>query len=93
MSSSSADRRRPVLPPAVQRLLPARPVAGFAVLLAVLFALSYAAGSAAGPVAPSLRPGGGAGTGGTGPAGGGGMGDMPGMGAVAPRAGIVGDAR
>ncbi|AJT68981.1 hypothetical protein [Streptomyces chattanoogensis] len=76
---SSADRSRSVLPPAVQRLLPARPVVGFVALLAVLFALSYGVGAAAGPVAPGLHPAGGPRTGGPAPAHSGDMGRMPGM--------------
>ncbi|MGW2633733.1 hypothetical protein ACWC2K_30995 [Streptomyces chattanoogensis] len=76
---SSAGRSRSVLPPAVQRLLPARPVIGFVALLAVLFALSYGVGAAVGPVAPGLHPAGGARTGGPAPAHNGDMGGMPGM--------------
>ncbi|MFI9048555.1 hypothetical protein [Streptomyces sp. NPDC053427] len=82
MSPSPADRSRPVLPQAVQRLLPARPVLGFAVLLTVLFALSYGVGAAAGPVAPGLHPADGSRTGGPGPARDGDMGGMHGMGGM-----------
>ncbi|MEV0371277.1 hypothetical protein AB0I10_15830 [Streptomyces sp. NPDC050636] len=80
MSSSPADRSRPVLPRAVRRLLPARAVIGFTVLLVALFALSYAAGAVAGPVAPGLHPAGGARTGDSEPADDGDMGGMHGMG-------------
>lgn len=93
MSTSPADRTRPSLPPAVQRLLPARAVIGFVTLLAALFALSYAAGAAAGPVAPGLHPAGGTRTGGPAPADGGDMDGMHGMGAGAPRPVTVGAAR
>ncbi|MFJ9852180.1 hypothetical protein [Streptomyces sp. NPDC101150] len=84
-SASSAapdDRKRPLLPPAVQRLLPARPVIGFVALLVVLFALSYGAGAAAGPVAPGLHPAGDARTPEPGPARDGDMGGMHGMGGM-----------
>ncbi|MFG2831459.1 hypothetical protein [Streptomyces sp. NPDC048434] len=85
MSRSSADRSRPPLRQAVQRLLPARPVIGFLVLLALLGTLSYAAGAVAGPVAPDLRPAGDARTGGGPPADDGDMGGMHGMGGADPR--------
>lgn len=84
MSRSPADRSRPPLGKAVPRLLPARSVLGFLVLLALLGTLSYAAGAAAGPVAPDLHPAGGTRTGGGAPADDGGMGGMHGMGGAAP---------
>ncbi|MFE0188453.1 hypothetical protein [Streptomyces sp. NPDC059008] len=93
MSTTPADRSRPALPPAVGRLLPARPVIGFIALLALLFALSYAAGALAGPVAPGLHPAGGTRAPGTAPADDGDMGQMHGMGAGAPRPVTVGAAR
>lgn len=85
MPRSSADRSRPPLRQAVARLLPARPVFGFLVLLALLGTLSYAVGAAAGPVAPDLHPAGGTRTGGGTPADDGDMGGMHGMGGAAPR--------
>ncbi|MGW1376839.1 hypothetical protein ACWD6P_21560 [Streptomyces sp. NPDC002446] len=93
MSTSPADRGRPSPPQAVRRLLPARPVIGFVVLLAALFALSYGAGALAGPVAPGLHPAGGSPSGGSAPADDGDMGGMHGMGAGAPRPVTVGAAR
>ncbi|UQA96990.1 hypothetical protein [Streptomyces halobius] len=80
MSPFPADRSRPVLPQAVRRPLPARPVLGFAVLLVALFALSYAVGTVAGPVAPGLRPADGVRTADSEPMGDGDMGGMHGMG-------------
>ncbi|SEF12707.1 hypothetical protein SAMN05428954_6639 [Streptomyces sp. 2112.3] len=95
MPRSSADRSRPPLRQAVARLLPARPVLGFLLLLALLGTLSYAAGAAVGPVAPDLQPAGGTRTGGT-PADDGDMGGMHGMGGMrgtAPRPAPGGVAR
>ncbi len=85
MSRSSADRSRRSSWQAVPRLLPARPVLGFLVLLALLGTLAYAAGAAVGPVAPDLHPAGGTRTGDDAPAHDGDMGGMHDMGAGTPR--------